>query len=686
MTVTWRRDALALCCIAFLTACGGGGDGSSIGTGGSPSGPPRSEVPLAVLFSVEANDVVWDERRQLLYLSLPSAAGPNGNAVIALDPTTNTVVRSQFAGSEPNILSISDDGQYLYAGVDGSASVERLRLPDLTPDLTIPLGRDAVGGPYHAVDLAAVPGSPRSFVVGLSVYSELASVLQASVFDDAVARPLTVAHCACASFQWVSNSQLYAANNENTGFDFLALQVEPAGLRLLSDTVGAFSAFYSRAHYSPDTRLVYSDDGTVFDPVAGRRVTQISVRGPMVPDTARNRLFYAVSEGTVSIVALDATTYQPVGSPLPITANNVQPSRMVRWGSDGLALTAGQGGVLLFGGKGISRFDTAIPVRPAQRVVIPGTVNRLVWNPATARLYATMSQSSPNLAGSIVVIDPATSQVTASRYIGGEPGALAVSDDGQYLYVGLDEIGTVERLRLPGLNPDATLVLGAHVQFGTYVAGDIEVAPGTPRTVAISRFSPGVVPAEQGGIVVFDDAVARPVAATREQQLFASYGDLSWSSDGSTIYSSNFTGADLYLLAVDASGVRHDRTIGGVFATPGHLHPGYGDGLLYHDSGRVVDPSSGAPLGSYRPGDNRLGAELITASLSPNRVFTIAAGIFEPGEVSTVRIDAFDKARFTPVARHPIGPAQGFPFDFVQTAAQTFAFRSVEGVWLVSVP
>lgn len=639
-----------------------------------------------MLFPVEANDIVWDERRQVLYLSLPSAAGPNGNAVIALDPTTNTVVRVQFAGSEPNVLSISDDGQYLYAGLDGSASVQRFRLPDLTPDLNIPLGRDADFGAYHAVDLAAVPGSPRSFVVGQSVYSELPNVLKTTVFDDAAARPLTVANCACASFQWVSNSQLYAANDQNAGFDLLTLQVEPAGVRLISDAAGAFSAFFSRAHYSPDTRLVYSDDGTVFDPVASRRVTQVGVRGPMVPDTARNRLFYAVSAGTVSLVALDATTYQPVGQALPITADNVQPSRMVRWGSEGLALTAGQGGVLLFGGKGISHFDTAIPVRPAQRVVVPGSVNRLVWSPATARLYATISQSSPNFAGAVVVIDSKTAQVTGTRYLGGEPDALAVSDDGQYLYVGLDDTGTVERLRLPGLDLDATLVLGAHIQFGTYVAGDIQVAPGAPGTVAISRFSPGVVPAEQGGIVVFDDAVARPIAATRQQQPLASYGDLSWSSDGKTIYSSSLTGADLYVLAVDSTGVRHDRTIGGVFVTPGHLHRAAGNNLLYHDSGRVVDPSSGLPLGSYRPGDNRLGAEIVTANASSNRVFTAAASIFAPGEDFTARIDAFDMGRFTPIARYPIGPMQGFPLDFAQTSSGTFAFRTVDGVSIVNVP
>lgn len=688
---TWRSFAMALACAVSMTGCGGGGGGggSPTQTGGdSPTGPatgPTAAVPPAVPFAARANDVVWDAQRQVLYLSLPSSAGPSGNTIVALDPTTNKVVRSQFAGSEPNVLSMSDDGQYLYAGIDGSANIQRFKLPELTPDLTIPLGRDDVSGAFHAVDLAAVPGSPRSVIVGLSAYVLLDFVQKTAVFDDAISRVQTVTNCLCSSFQWGANGQLYAGNNEGSTFDSYSLQADSSGLHLTGAVSDVYSGFGSRIHYSFDTRLSYADDGTVFDPTAGARVTKTKLRGAMVADTARNRLIYATMTGTAAIEALDATTYESIGTPVTYAQTIGYPARMVRWGSQGLALTTGEGSVMLFGGSGASSFSTSIPAGTARRTVLPGTVNRIVWNAATARIYATLSQASPTLAGQVVVIDPVTSQITRSTYLGSEPDAVAVSDDGQYLYVGLDEIGIVQRLRLPDLTPDATLSLGAHAQFGTYTAGNIQVAPGNARTVAISRFSPAVVPTEQGGIVVFDDAVARPVSATRAQSPLATYGEVVWGADSTTLYWSSLTGADLYVLAVDASGIRIARTIRGAFESPGHLHRGIGNNLLYHDTGRVLDTSTGLPVGRYRSGDNSNGAEWVTSDATANRVFTAASLVPASGSPLAYRIDAFDMSRFTPVVRYSLDTAPGFPFDFTQAGPGAFAFRSVEGVSIVKL-
>ena len=48
----------------------------------------------------------------------------------------------------------------------------------------------------------------------------------------------------------------------------------------------------------------------------------------------------------------------------------------------------------------------------------------------------------------VAVIDPATGTVQARIQVGAEPGPLAMSDDGKYLYVGLTRDGAVRRVDL----------------------------------------------------------------------------------------------------------------------------------------------------------------------------------------------------------------------------------------------
>lgn len=65
-----------------------------------------------------SNDLVWDAKNQVIYLSVPSAAGAaTGNTISVLNPLTGTLTLSVFAGSEPNVLTISDDSQFIRASV-----------------------------------------------------------------------------------------------------------------------------------------------------------------------------------------------------------------------------------------------------------------------------------------------------------------------------------------------------------------------------------------------------------------------------------------------------------------------------------------------------------------------------------------------------------------------------------------
>src|SRR5208282_1567956 len=124
------------------------------------------------------------------YLSAPSLASANGNTVAALNPVSGTIQSSQFAGSEPDVLAISDDNQFLYASLDGSSSVRRFILPGLQPDISYSLGADPHYGPYFAMDLQAAPGLPHTSAVSRGQYAVSPVALGGmAIYDDAIERP-----------------------------------------------------------------------------------------------------------------------------------------------------------------------------------------------------------------------------------------------------------------------------------------------------------------------------------------------------------------------------------------------------------------------------------------------------------------------------------------------------------------
>ena len=63
---------------------------------------------------VTANDLVYDSVTNKIYVSVPSANGSNGNSIGVINPNTFLLENTIFIGSEPTILAISDNGQYIF--------------------------------------------------------------------------------------------------------------------------------------------------------------------------------------------------------------------------------------------------------------------------------------------------------------------------------------------------------------------------------------------------------------------------------------------------------------------------------------------------------------------------------------------------------------------------------------------
>lgn len=399
-TVTWNGSSLATTYVddTTLTATVSSYSLGTVGTasvavfnpapgGGTSSArtftitkPPQEGVTVVSLL---ANDLAWDPYRQKLYVSVPSTSAVNPNSVSEIDPFTGQITGTQFAGSEPGKLALSDDGGYLYVGFGGAGSVSRFTLPGLTLDLSIPLGRDATYGSYFARDLRVAPAAAHTLAVSLAAgtYAYAGGI---AVFDDATQRSTKVSGSRTFdTLDWgASASTLYASSSSYSYYDLAVLSVDGSGATLTSDYTNAFSPSVGfRIHYDPVTALVYGDDGHAVS-TSGTLMGTYSLTGLytyyspilMTPDPSLDSAFFVGRSSSSSwpeLRAYDLTQfYQTRTLTLPYTPDPV--GRMVRWGADGVAFLAG-GNVVLVRGATVLPVSSSANPEPAVTFLSPAS-------------------------------------------------------------------------------------------------------------------------------------------------------------------------------------------------------------------------------------------------------------------------------------------------------------------------
>lgn len=310
---------------------------------------------------VEANDIAWDQVSQQFYLSVASGNGTNANTIVALNPQTGVLGSSVSTGSEPHKLAVSTDGNYIYAGLDSAGSVQRYTLPALQPDIAIPLGT-YTSGPYYAIDVQPEPGNSHSVAISRGVATisprEVGGIL---IYDDAVARPQSVPgfgsvlHNPIDSLLWNPNGQsLYGIDTE-LGSGLYIMSISSSGVQLQTQTTPAVLNLGNYLHFDSTTGYIYSDSGKVIDPATNVVIGTFplnAIQGGlmgnpiMVPDGKLNIAYFLVQTpvatggGSYVIEAFDLTHFTFIGA-IPITNASGTASRMIRWGSNGLAILIG---------------------------------------------------------------------------------------------------------------------------------------------------------------------------------------------------------------------------------------------------------------------------------------------------------------------------------------------------------
>lgn len=330
--------------------------------------------------------------------------------------------------------------------------------------------------------------------------------------------------------------------------------------------------------------------------------------------------------------------------------------------------------------------------------MVPIQANDMAWDQANQQFYLSVASGNGTNANTITGLNPQTGVLGSSVSTGSEPGKLAVSADGTYIYAGLNSVSSVQRYTLPALQSDITIPLGSGTS-GPYYAIDVAVAPSSSHSVAVSQGVQGSYLTEVNGIAIYDDAVARPQSVPGYAPGQGPNGSLLWNANGQSLYDFNtLAGTNaLYTMSVTSAGVQLQTTtpVGSSFGN--HLHFDSTTRYIYSDSGNIIDPATNAVIGRFPLNAIQGGFGAYTNPIMvPDGKLDIAYFLgqtVEAAKAGDYLLEAFDLTHFTLLGAIPITNVSGTPSTMIRWGSNGLAFLTVDtngagaagdGVYLVS--
>jgi hypothetical protein len=283
----------------------------------------------------------------------------------------------------------------------------------------------------------------------------------------------------------------------------------------------------------------------------------------------------------------------------------------------------------------------------------------MAYDANSAVLYVGTADYETQYPNSIVAINPVTASIAKTQLVGANPDLLSVSAGGQYLYVGFGSATEETQVQLPSLNNPVTWALRNPLDSKAYWAGDLVAAPQNPHTTALNLFNLEETPSNNGGIVIYDDAVLRPdYVVDRSEIPPVGLGALAWSSTDQLLTGDAY-GTPLSTLQVTPSGVSFLATGTDILnSTTGVIHSDFGTGLIYSDSGKVADPATRAVVGDFHA------SGLVAPDSALNLVFILGQTAAQTN-TNNFTVQSFNQKTYAPVSSITIENVLGTPTQLV---------------------
>ena len=292
----------------------------------------------------EANDIVYDRFRDVIYATVGSDAGlPNGNSLLTLDPNTLSIRSQVSIGSEPEQLAISNDGSRVYVGIDGATSVlsfspDNGAISDLLPV------RDRTS-PAIAEDLLVSSFSPNRVIVSADeIGSSGSGDLQ--LFEDEVGLINAVSIFpnprSANSLAFADQTTLITYNDSDTGFGLARFAFDGFNFTL-EDTIGGLVRGFG-TDIESSGGLIFATTGIVVDPETLTSLGTFSGSGALESNAFDQTTYFLDLGGELSI--FDNATFLEIDS---IELDDVRfTSELISLGNDrlGFVSTSGEIGVI----------------------------------------------------------------------------------------------------------------------------------------------------------------------------------------------------------------------------------------------------------------------------------------------------------------------------------------------------
>jgi uncharacterized repeat protein (TIGR01451 family) len=275
-------------------------------------------------------------------------------------------------------------------------------------------------------------------------------------------------------------------------------------------------------------------------------------------------------------------------------------------------------------------------------------------------------QSVGAYSNSIVQIDPGTGNVEQSLPTSFTPGKIAITSDGQFLYVGDDTDGAVTRVNIQAWTNDLSFSLGSSEGL-YYNVGDFAPLPGQPHSIAVSmntwygNYNPQVA--------IFDDGISRP--NTIGEGGGGTYF-IQASPDASTLYVVNPDSASGYAInpltfipyAINSSGIGAALTNLAGYSSDFRVE----DNLLITDSGQALNLQNYAAQGTFP----------VTGLVAPDLEDGIVYFLVQVGPASSPAsiLEACSTNMVNTLWQLTVPGASGVAHSLIRCGPGTFAFAT----------
>ena len=573
-----------------------------------------------------ALDLAYNPVSGELYVSTDTAAA--GPAIVVIDPRTGNTLRTVPTTIRVAPLAVSDDGQFLYAGVGAGLSatgnIRRYSLPALTSNLEFSIGVDHTGQPLEAYDIRVAPGDAHAVAVTRVYKDAVPWSYGLAVFDDGVIRASSIGTAMPVpgiqpdGALWsLDGTKIYSLGHTAATPCYYESAVSASGVTLRDviplpeERSYGFSVLdlrYAQRNWQIADDRLYSATGMVFDPARRTQIGAFRTQGQgFAIDTAHNKAFFA-SGGFLTpftFESFDLARMTPIASHTVIPTPNAtgQVYKLLRWGTDGLAAITSTGRLIIVSGTFVSDSPGVIVQPPGALVESTGTAGAyqyrvynlpaydVLWDAARERLYASVNGTHRAFGNLIASVNVTTNQVLGGAATGSEPTWMSASEDGTRLYVTHFASSSISRIDLTTLRLNTVFLLNFPGQGPGYALA-AEPRPGDASTFAYIEHYPAV---SKVFTRMTSDLTLRPLSFDEPISTMAFvnadtlFGNNTWAST-----------LDLHEIGVVPTGLQLVRSDANIFN--GQPRMTSAGGLLYGDGGFSIDPVTRAVVHTYNPG------------------------------------------------------------------------------------